>query len=762
LSDVVASPHPNGGAVVTFDDVTAAHTLAERNRLVLETANDGILVLDPHRRISFANPAAMELLAIRGDLTGTALSSLVAPEHVDDLEVQAAATFNGEPRRFDSVIVRADGERRHVAVSQAALRDVTRVVGIVVAIRDVTDERRARDAVAHSEARYRNIFETATDPLFTLDPHGSVTSSNDATCHLFDVAREELLGRPISRWVEVGDRDAVAAAFRDANQGRGSRFECSVVRATGETRRLFATITPIRHGGRVTGVLVLARDMTDERERDAALARSQSRYAQLVESASDAIFTIDPSGHFTSVNRALEMATGRSREDLLGAHFNSVVDPRDHDGMTEALTDALNGRRQRIELRYLDINGVARPAAMLASPLVDAGTITGVLGVVRDVGEEKLLVEQLVQQEKLAAIGQLVSGVAHELNNPLASVIAFSQLVMANQDDETDRQESLQTIHDEAKRAAKIVSNLLTFARQHPPQRTTTVLNDVIRSTLDLRRYALTVHGVDLVEQLDPNLPAIWADPFQLQQVFLNLIGNAEHALSDWGAERRIAVTTGVRGGRIVATVRDTGPGIAASEIDQVFNPFYTTKSVGKGTGLGLSLSDGIIREHGGSIRVESSGNGASFVVELPIIAPPGAEDAGASDAPLDISNDRSISMLVVDDEPAIRSAIIRYFAGLGHTVDAAGTGAEAHALLESRRYDALLLDLRMPDTSGDAIYRELLERDPDHAARVIFLTGDVQSESTQRFLEESGRASVMKPFTFDELTRVVLAQSTP
>ena len=761
LFDVVASPHPNGGAVVTFDDVTAAHTLAERNRLVLETANDAILVLDPQRRISFANPAAVELLGIRGDGIGTTLSALVPPEQMDEFERHAAATLDGEPRRFDAIITRADGERRHVAVSQAVLRDVARVAGIVVALRDVTDERRARDAVAHSEARYRNIFETATDALFTIDAHGSVTSANDATCLLFDASREELLGRPIARRIEVADREIVSGAFHEAGSGRGSRFECTVVRSNGEPRRLFATTTPIRHGGRVTGVLVLARDMTEDRVRDAALARSEARYAQLVESASDAIFTVDGNGNFTSVNRALESATGQSREALFGAHFNTVVDPRDHDGMSQALAESLAGRRQRLELRYVDGNGVARPASMLASPLVDDGVVTGVLGVVRDVGEEKLLVEQLVQQEKLAAIGQLVSGVAHELNNPLASVIAFSQLVMANQDDVADRQESLQTIHDEAKRAAKIVSNLLTFARQHPPQRTTTILNDVIRSTLDLRRYALTVHGVELIEQLDPALPAIWADPFQLQQVFLNLIGNAEHVLAEWSGVRRISVSTEVRSGRIIATVRDSGPGIPASEVDHVFNPFYTTKSVGKGTGLGLSVSDGIVREHGGSIRVESSGVGASFVVDLPILTPPGADDAAPADTETPLSTNRAISMLVVDDEPAIRSAIMRYFAGLGHTVDAAGTGSDAHALLESRRYDALLLDLRMPDTSGDAIYRELLDRDPEHARRVIFLTGDVQSESTQRFLEESGRPSVMKPFTFDELTRIVLAQST-
>ena len=211
----------------------------------------------------------------------------------------------------------------------------------------------------------------------------------------------------------------------------------------------------------------------------------------------------------------------------------------------------------------------------------------------------------------------------------------------------------------------------------------------------------------------------------------------------DWDGERRIAVTTEVRRRRIVVTVRDSGPGIAAAEIDHVFNPFYTTKVVGKGTGLGLSVSDGIVREHGGS-------HPRRVVWQWRRVRR-GAADRSRPRCrrtrrhmPTESSTGRSISMLVVDDEPAIRSAIVRYFAGLGHTVDAAGTGAEAHALLESRRYDALLLDLRMPDTSGDAIYRELLERDPAHAARVIFLTGDVQSDvDAAHSSKQSGRASV-------------------
>jgi PAS domain S-box-containing protein len=624
---------------------------------------------------------------------------------------------------------------------------------------------RLYEELAESSREWTVAFNAIPTGMAVIDDDGRIVRYNSRALQLghFETHRE-LVGRQFYEAVlgdtrTIGDGCPLSLALHDGVLGRATMRS--------ETRGLLFDVmaSPHPNGGAVVtfdDVTAVRAQAEEERVRGAALARSEARYADLVESASDAIFTVDTEGRFTSVNRALENATGRTREDLLGTHFSSVIDQRDRDAMQRVLRETLAGRRQRHELRYIDANGVARPGAMLTSPLVDGSTVAGALGIVRDVGEEKLLVEQLVQQEKLAAIGQLVSGVAHELNNPLASVMAFSQLVLTSAGDDASRDDALRTIHAEAKRAAKIVSNLLTFARQHPPQRTTTFVNDVITSVLEMRRYALAVHGVELEERLDASLPAIWADPFQLQQVLLNLVGNAEQAMSGWEGEKRLTVASESRGGRIVVTVSDSGPGIPDAEIDRVFNPFYTTKGIGKGTGLGLSVSDGIVREHGGSIRVESPGRGAAFIIELPVTVPPGAETANAVAEPeATPSGNRPLCMLVVDDEPAIRSAIVRYFAGLGHTVDAAGTGAEAHALLESRRYDTVLLDLRMPDTSGDAIYRELLDRDPSHAARVIFLTGDVQSDSTQQFIDASGRACVMKPFSFDELTRVVFSQGT-
>jgi two-component system NtrC family sensor kinase len=377
---------------------------------------------------------------------------------------------------------------------------------------------------------------------------------------------------------------------------------------------------------------------------------------------------------------------------------------------------------------------------------------------IRDMTDEIRLSEQLIQQEKLAAVGQLVSGVAHELNNPLAGVMAFSQLLLsspASRDAEARR--AAETIHREAKRAAKIVSNLLTFARQQPAERAETDLNALVSDTLELRRFNLRAANIDVETVLDSGLPRTWADPFQLQQVLLNLIGNAEHALAEWRGIRRVTIRTGRDGDQLALSVSDTGPGVPLEKRDRIFNPFFTTKPVGQGTGLGLSISDGIAREHGGRLRVESQeGEGATFVLELPFVPLPGVAATGVA-RPTPGARDRR-RVLVVDDEPAMRSAMSAFLGSLGHDVTVAASGSDAGRLLANGGYDAILLDLRLSDVGGDVLYRELRARDPEQAARVVFVTGDTQSDLARRFLAESGRPSLGKPFQLDDLATVIAA----
>ena len=744
-----------------FEDVTASRALAERHQRVVETSSDAIVITDLERRISFANPSAIEFFGYGPALIGMPVSRTIPEEARDVVRGREDGALDGKPQRYESVVLRADGERRIVAVTTAPLREHGTVTGIVASLRDVTDERRARDAVSQSEARYRNLFESASDSIYTMDARGTFTSVNEATVVMSGHARTALLGHS-SRMLFDDEKQLsrVASHFNRALAGEAVRYECHVRRADGVLRLVSATNTPIRHGTEIVGVLGVVRDVTDERASATALARSEARYTRLVESASDAIFTIDEPGRFTAVNRSLERAVGLTRDALLGAPFARLVDPHDVAEAEDLLRRTFAGERCRGSLRYRAADGAARQGAVITAPVFEDGVIVSALGIMRDVTDDQRLADQLLQQEKLAAVGQLVSGVAHELNNPLAGVMAFSELLLASDTHETDARHALETIHHEAVRAAKIVSHLLTFARQRPAERMEADLNAIVTDTLALRRYALSAAQIDLEVALDPMLPRTWADPFQLQQVVLNLIANAEHVLADWRGPRRIFVWTRRDANRLVIAVSDTGPGVPPDQRDRIFNPFYTTKPVGQGTGLGLSISDGIVREHRGQIRVESQpGEGATFLVELPLVAPETRPvTAAAAAGSLGVSPRR---MLVVDDETAMRTAISAFLTRLGHSVTTAAGGIEARALLDANEYDVVLLDLRMPDLGGDILFEELRDRDPRHARRVVFVSGDVQSDDTQRFLIRAGRPVVGKPFQLDDLA-TVLAGVTP
>ncbi len=632
--NMTAAPHPLGGAVVTFDDVTAHRALAERYRLVVETSRDAIVITDRERAIVFANVAAHELLGRGADLIGFHSEQSVPADQRAEVRAHEDRALAGEPQSYEGVIVRPDGERRIVAISTAALRELGEVTGVVASLRDVTGERSARDAVLRSEQRYRN----------------------------------------------------------------------------------------------------------------------------LVESASDAIFTVDREGRFSAVNRSLEQGVGRSRASLIGQRFTDLLDARDLRAAERLLAETFEGARSRGAIRYRGEGGEVRHGSVITSPVLEGDEIVGALGILRDVTDEHRLAEQLLQQEKLVAVGQLVSGVAHELNNPLAGVMAFAQLLLARPASlDDDARHAAETIHHEAKRAAKIVSSLLTFARQQPTERAVTRLNDIIADTLELRRYALRTTAVRVVTELDADLPPIWADPFQLQQVVLNLLVNAEQALAESSRERRIVIRTALTGGgsRILLSIADNGPGIDSERIDRIFNPFFTTKPVGHGTGLGLSISDGIIQEHGGRFHVESlPGMGATFFVEIPRVDPPSV--VPTAEARPETSGAARRHILVVDDEAALRAAMAAFFRSLGHDVQIAASGTAARALLETNDYDVVLMDLRMPGLGGEALYRELCVRKPYMAHRVVFVTGDLQSDAARVFLAEAGRHIIGKPFQLDDLAAIV------
>jgi two-component system NtrC family sensor kinase len=367
--------------------------------------------------------------------------------------------------------------------------------------------------------------------------------------------------------------------------------------------------------------------------------------------------------------------------------------------------------------------------------------------------------ERLIQSEKLSAIGQFVAGVAHELNNPLAVVIGFSDLLVEREGDETIRGH-LEMIGKSAHRCHKIVANLLSFARENPPERKVTGINFTIEEVIELMAYDLRTSNIDLIKDFQAALPPIMADPHQLQQVFVNLVGNARQALEAFRPDGRIIVRTRTKDGFVRVEIADNGPGITPENIRRIFEPFFTTKPVGKGTGLGLSLVFGIIQEHAGRISVESEvGQGATFVIELPITAEAaqlGHEPVRATARALRPAGSSGKMILVVDDEEWILALARELLWAIGHGVETALDGEAALAATQRRNFDAIVCDWKMPGMNGVQFYERLVAAKPPMAQRVLFMSGEVIDPSFQEFLRRREKACIAKPFPVEEFRDAV------
>jgi two-component system NtrC family sensor kinase len=382
---------------------------------------------------------------------------------------------------------------------------------------------------------------------------------------------------------------------------------------------------------------------------------------------------------------------------------------------------------------------------------------------IRDVSERKRmddqsrdLYQQLLQAEKMAALGQTISGVAHELNNPLATILSWAERLSEKTLDQGTRR-GIDVILGEADRAARIVRNLLTFARKRQSTRTMIDINQVVLQTLALRTYEQRLTNIEVVTALASGLPPIFADAHQMQQVLLNLVINAEQAMVSAHGRGALVLRTWHDAERDVVAleVSDDGPGVPEDARSKIFDPFFTTKEVGKGTGLGLTVAYAIVQEHGGRIRVEAPPRGAAFVVELPVSSdrPASRPRPGARSS---MEAVKGASVLLVEDELALAAAVGEALTDAGVEVDHAGDGEDALARVRKKTYDVVICDLKMPRVDGMTLYRAIAAATPALARRVIFVTGDVAGTDAERFLDETGCRWLAKPFRLGDLLRAV------
>jgi len=486
----------------------------------------------------------------------------------------------------------------------------------------------------------------------------------------------------------------------------------------------------------------------------AATASAERSLRLVMESVPDAIAVLDREGRVLDANaagRSLVTVPGDGGQPRSGFEWLDSTAARI---ARENLAAAFEGALRRFEVPFQRPDGTEGTSQVLYAPVREGERIPKVLALARDVTEQRRTQAQLQQAEKLAAMGQLVSGVAHEINNPAAIISGFAQTLLLDQLTPEQR-ETMQMMYDEATRIGRITSNLLAFARAGSKERTLVDLNDIVRRTFALRSYHLTTLNITVNLELDESDPKAWANGSEMQQMLLNLLINAEQALTGVTGRRAITIRTSAADDRVRLQVADTGPGVAADIQGKIFDPFFTTKPEGAATGLGLSICYGIVHDHGGRIWLDSeAGQGAVFTIELlrdartrQRITPPPMPAPQTPPVP-----EGRLSVLLIDDEEGLRRAVLSFLKRRGMHAVAVGDGADALKALRHERFDVIVSDVRMPGMSGREFLERLRQEHPAMVSRLVFSTGDTFATDTSSLLQEAGVPSLVKPYDFAKL----------
>jgi len=487
------------------------------------------------------------------------------------------------------------------------------------------------------------------------------------------------------------------------------------------------------------------------------LSSGKREWEQTVDAFNQAICYVDPHGAVRRANRMFAELIKLPITALPGRPWLTLLPPSWVDPVARLLTPPPEGASTPVEVRAGE-----RTLLVTAIPAGEPGAAVLLF---EDQSEKRRLQEQLLQSEKMSAIGQLIAGVAHDLNNPLASVVGFSDLLGEAADVPPRLAEPLAIIRQEAERASAIVRNLLSFARRQEGERQLQSIRPILESTHQLLKNQLLAARIELTLTFEPGLPEVEVHANQIKQVFVNIINNAAQAISSTRARERggrIEIATKCEPDGLSVNISDNGPGIPEAVAQRVFEPFFSTKSEGEGTGLGLSISLGIVKEHGGNISVDpggaGSGRGASFTVELPTGVRPELSPLarGAESEPAPAERHENLRVLVVDDEPHILHYMQATLESWGHEVVLAHDGSQALKRALMQPFDLIICDLRMPRLGGREMFHTLARMHPTVADRIIFATGDTVRGDTLQFLEELGRPFLQKPFKLDALRRVL------
>jgi two-component system NtrC family sensor kinase len=579
---------------------------------IFDAITDFIVVHDKHDRVLRVNRSLAAMIG-------------VPPAELVGVSMRAVMALTSDTAAYSCPFCRPNtddcDEFAHPVFDRTYLVSTSRVHGLadqgvqtIHVLKDISDRREA-------ERRYRELFDNIQEGLFFSTPDGRFVEVNDAMVRMLGYgSREELLqiDIPAQLYFSAEQREIQSKVLQE--QGALRNFETTLRRKDGSAIHVLINAFGLHdRAGTLQQVRGLMLDVTGLRTYQSELHRERDFSGKILSNTQSFILVADTAGLISYANKRW-YDSGFEQRELLGRPLIELAAP----GFTRALSEAVestlkNQQIDNLELEIVRRNGVTGKFSANVGPMRDEqGTVTSIIAVLTDITDSAVLRDKLVHAEKMAAVGQLVSGVAHEVNNPLTAILGFADLLMENPDLPATARKDLRVILQEAQRTKQIVQNLLSFARQMPPQRDAVQLNSILRRTIQLRSYDFNSHGVEVVEHLDEGLPEIIGDAHQLQQVFLNILNNAYDAVREEARPARIEIISANAGDCVEVSFSDNGKGI--THPDKIFDPFFTTKEVGKGTGLGLSICYGIVKEHGGEITCHNNiaGQGATFIVRLP------------------------------------------------------------------------------------------------------------------------------------------------
>ncbi len=727
----------------------------EKHRTYVENAPDGIFITDSEGRYIDVNQAACRMTGYsRDELLNMTIMQLTPP----DAPAEAFENLEELKRKgktsSEIVIQRKDGSVIYASLDAVALSD-----GRYMAFcSDITERKSAEEALRESENKFRNLAENLPSMVF-INSKGKVVYVNRKCEEVMGYKKEEFYSQDFDFLSIIAPeyKDSIKESY--ARHLRGQQLdslEYALITREGRKIEVIITTSLITYQ-KETAILGIVTDITERKKAEEALRASEEKYRAIVENATDQIFTLDRQCRFLAINKTAAELSRKSVSQMVGKSLFEILPKETAVQFSKNIEEVFETGQSKFIEERMCLGGKEFYNSSTLNPIKDdKGNVVAVTGIVRDTTERKKLQEQLIRTEKLAAVGTLAYGIAHEFNNIMAGILINSELGLATGDPRQIK-ECFQTIAENSQRASSITHNLLAFARQKEAKKELIDIAEPLKSVLAITRRELEKLNIVMEEKFKP-VPKIYCDAGQFSEVFLNMITNARDAMRPRGGKLFIQVDSLKDDVRII--FRDTGCGIPEELRRKIFEPFVTTKgALGKsdipGTGLGLFLSYGIIDGYQGKIEVESKvGRGTKFTILIPISKNQPVKPPGDAIAEPSVETERRLKILLVDDEKPITLSLKKYLESRGHQVTASLKAKEGLKLFRKDKFDLILSDILMPDMDGIELIQKIREKNKN--SRIIVMTGQILKEKEEEAREAGADEVLIKPFRNEILSSTI------